>query len=149
MVKRKHLILKGFYTHSRFSASFYTWKTILSTSCLLMCTQSPFLKGVCSKWKEYAPPWEQILLNWMHFQKGGRPALMAQLDVQLVIMRLRLWSPPGLVTVFHGDWSWNIFYGYSIRSANSRRAVVSVWQNNVRKYWLTAWRSKPVQEKCS
>ena len=30
----------------------------------------------------------------------------------------------------------------------SRRAVVSVWQKNVHKYWLTSKRTKPAQEKC-
>ena len=33
---------------------------------------------------------------------------------------------------------WNIFYSYSFPSADSRRAVVSFWQNNEHKYWLTA-----------
>ena len=37
-----------------------------------------------------------------------------------------------------GDWSWNIFYGHSLPSADSRRAVVSFWQKNVAQYWLTA-----------
>ena len=32
-------------------------------------------------------------------------------------------------TFFRGDWSWNNFYGYSLPSANSRRAVVSYWRN--------------------
>ena len=30
-----------------------------------------------------------------------------------------------------GDWSWNIFYGHSLPSADSRRAFVSFWQRNV------------------
>ena len=30
-----------------------------------------------------------------------------------------------------GDWSWNIFYGHSLPSADSRRAVVSFWRKNV------------------
>ena len=29
------------------------------------------------------------------------------------------------------DWSWNIFYGHSLPSADSRRAVVSFWRKNV------------------
>ena len=33
--------------------------------------------------------------------------------------------------LFRGDWSWNIFYGHSLPSADSRRAVVSFWRKNV------------------
>ena len=40
---------------------------------------------------------------------------------------------------------------YFLRSfssfTDSRRAVVSFWRKNVHKYWLTAWRTKPAQEK--
>ena len=42
---------------------------------------------------------------------------------------------------------WNIFWGHSFPSADSRRAVVSFWWKNVHKYWLTALRTKPAQEK--
>ena len=37
----------------------------------------------------------------------------------------------GSVTFFHGDWSWNTFYGHSLPSANSIRAVVNFWRKNV------------------
>ena len=40
-------------------------------------------------------------------------------------------TPPRSATFFRGDWSWNIFYGYSLPSADSRRAVVSFWRKNV------------------
>ena len=39
--------------------------------------------------------------------------------------------PPRSATFFCGDWSWNIFYGHSLPSADSRRAVVSFWRKNV------------------
>ena len=45
--------------------------------------------------------------------------------------------PAGSGTFFRGDWSWNIVYGHSLPSADSRRAVVSFWRKNVHKYWLT------------
>ena len=50
-------------------------------------------------------------------------------------------TPAGLATFFHGEWSWNIFYGHSLPSAESRRAVVSFWQRNAHntQYWLTAY----------
>ena len=34
-------------------------------------------------------------------------------------------------TFFRGDWSWNIFYGQSLPSVDSRRAVVSFWRKNI------------------
>ena len=39
-----------------------------------------------------------------------------------------------------------IFSTVLFPSADSRRAVVSFWQKNVHKYWLTAWRIKPAQK---
>ena len=54
-------------------------------------------------------------------------------------------DPHQVQQFFRRDWSWNIFYGHSLPSADSRRASVSFWQKNVHKYWLTAFRTKPVQ----
>ena len=51
--------------------------------------------------------------------------------VRLEIRRSRVQPPPRSATFFHGDWSWNIFYGHSLPSADSRRAVVSFWRKNV------------------
>ena len=40
-----------------------------------------------------------------------------------------LWLPKiSYKTFFLGDWSWNLFYGHSLPSADSRRAVVSFFQ---------------------
>ena len=69
--------------------------------------------------------------------------------------RMRIWldirslvgSLPGPATFFCGDQSWNIFYFYSLLCTDSKRAFVNFWQKNVHKYWLTAYRTKPVQEK--
>ena len=36
-------------------------------------------------------------------------------------------------TFFRGDWSWNIFYGHSLPSSDSRKAVVSFWWKSVHK----------------
>ena len=47
------------------------------------------------------------------------------------IWRSRVQPPPRSATFFRGDWSWNIFYGHSLPSVDSRRAVVSFWRNNV------------------
>ena len=51
--------------------------------------------------------------------------------VRLETRRSRVQPPPRSVTFFPGDWSWNIFYGHSLPSADSRRAVVSLWWKNV------------------
>ena len=51
--------------------------------------------------------------------------------VRLETRRLRVQPPLRSATFFRGDWSWNIFYGHSLTSADSRRAVVSFWQKNV------------------
>ena len=40
-------------------------------------------------------------------------------------------TPAESATFFRGDWSGNIFYGHSLPSADSRRAVVSFLQKNV------------------
>ena len=58
------------------------------------------------------------------------PASVAQLDAPSD-WRLGGQPPPRSATFFRGDWSWNIFYGHSFPSADSRRAVVSFWQKNV------------------
>ena len=51
--------------------------------------------------------------------------------VWLETRRSRVQPPPRSATFFRGDWSWNIFYGHSLPSAGSRRAVVSSWRKNV------------------
>ena len=43
--------------------------------------------------------------------------------VRLETRRSRVQPPPRSATFFRGDWSWNIFYGHSLPSADSRRAV--------------------------
>ena len=48
-----------------------------------------------------------------------------------IILSCFVCTPLICATFFRGGWSWNIFYGYSLPSADSRRAVVSFWQKNV------------------
>ena len=40
-------------------------------------------------------------------------------------------TPVSLAKFFHGDGSWNIFYGHSFPSTNSRSAFFSFWWKNV------------------
>ena len=51
--------------------------------------------------------------------------------VRLETRRSQVQPMPRSATFFRGDWSWNIFYGHSLPSADSRRAVVSFWRKNV------------------
>ena len=58
-------------------------------------------------------------------------ASVAQLDARLTgDQEVAGWTPTRLAAFFRGDWSWNIFYGHSLPSTDSRRAVVSFWQKN-------------------
>ena len=50
--------------------------------------------------------------------------------IRLACGRSRVQSS-GPATFFSGDWSWNHFYGRSLPTANSSRAVVSYWQKDV------------------
>ena len=90
--------------------------------------------------------------NWYWLTKGGavpmlfgiqwcvldrstasncRPWWLSWMRVRLETRRSGGSTPPRSPTFFRGDWSWNIFYGHSLPSADSRRAVVSFWQKNV------------------
>ena len=42
----------------------------------------------------------------------------------------------GPAIFFNEDWSWNIFYGQSLPTADSRKAAASFWRKNAHKYWL-------------
>ena len=58
---------------------------------------------------------------------SSRPRWLSRMRVQLEIMRLRARSLPGPAIFFRRDKSWNIFYGQSLSSAESRMAVVSFY----------------------
>ena len=62
---------------------------------------------------------------------NGRPRWLSWLRVRLETRRSRVRPPSRSATFFRGDWSWNIFYGHSHPSTDSRRAVVSFWRKNV------------------
>ena len=67
-------------------------------------------------------------------RKANLPASVAQLDARPTGDQEVAGSTPAEVgNILCGDWSWNIFYGHSLPSADSRRAVVSFWRKNVHK----------------
>ena len=51
--------------------------------------------------------------------------------VWLETRRSRVQPPPRSAIFFRGYWSWNIFYGHSLPSVDSKRAVVGFWRKNV------------------
>ena len=66
-------------------------------------------------------------ISWYKVGPGGSVGCAVRLETR----RSRVQPPPRSATFFRGDWSWNIFYGHSLPSADSRRAVVSFWRKNV------------------
>ena len=56
-------------------------------------------------------------LSWMHRPTGDQ--------------EVQVHPPQRSAAFFCGDWSWNIFYGHSLPSADSRRAVVNFLRKNV------------------
>ena len=82
-----------------------------------------------------------VLPNWLNFDGVKYPNVpklsVALMHVQLVISS-QFQSLLGQATFFHRDWSWNIFYGHFLPSADSRRANTTFLQKNVCKYSLTS-----------
>ena len=84
-------------------------------------------------------PWTHFFLAWpiwysLCLYVNPCPASLSGsvgCAVRLETRRSGVQPPPRSATFFRGDWSWNIFYGHSLPSADSRRAVVSFWRKNV------------------
>ena len=74
-------------------------------------------------------PGEEVQ-NWFSRWRAGLGGSVGR-AVRLETRRSRVQPPPRSATFYRGDWSWNIFYGHSLPSADSRRAVVSFWRKNV------------------
>ena len=66
-------------------------------------------------------------LNIVFVSLGGSVGCTFRLETR----RSRVQPRPRSATFFRGDWSWNIFYGHSLPSADTRRAVVSFWWKNM------------------
>ena len=69
---------------------------------------------------------EKIIPELSSITLLDKPASVAQLDARPTGDQEVTGSTPArLVTFFRRDWSWNIFYGLSLPSADSGRAVVN------------------------
>ena len=64
--------------------------------------------------------------NNLIINEYSHPRQLSQMRVQLVTMSL-VQSLLGPAPFFHGDWSYNILYGHSLPSSDSRRAIVCFW----------------------
>ena len=83
-----------------------------------------------------------IEVDWLfHFSvtiRGCSRSRWFGCAVRLETRRSRVQPPTRSATFFCGDWSWNIFYGHSLLSADSRRAVFQFLSKECAQYWLTA-----------
>ena len=125
------------------SSSIYTLSLLYNT--FYSCDNHVPLHFFYTSWKHkvtHADHWLVIFLQlrelvdlivlWPFLQErhaglGGSVGCAVRLETR----RSRVQPPPRSATFFRGDWSWNIFYGHSLPSADSRRAVVSFWRKNV------------------
>ena len=80
---------------------------------------------VCLNYRKLRIKWNRLTSPFRGL--GGSVGCAVRLETR----RSRVQHPPRSATFFRGDWSWNIFYGHSLPSAVSRRAVVSFWRKNV------------------
>ena len=100
-----------------------------------------FCRAVAHKWAANVQacqhihallPEHSMSLPKGNFKQRGRPSPVAWSDAR----------PPGIQMAegsflrsgkifFRGDWSWNNFYGHSLPTADSSRAVVSYWRKVV------------------
>ena len=85
------------------------------------------LKNLSFKIAMYGWEWGLVLGWGLPFGLGGSFGCAVRLKTR----RSRVQPPLRSATFFRGDWSWNIFYGHSLPSPDSRRAVVSFWRKNV------------------
>ena len=76
---------------------------------------------------------EEDCQTWSHFylKYSSRPRWLSWCVVLLETRRSRVQPLPRSATFFRGDWLWNIFYGHSLPSADSRRTVISFRRKNV------------------
>ena len=104
------------------------WKNLL-TLFLLNMTCPVLANSEEANWSGSA----LFVIKYVNFYQKPGAGLGGSVGcaVRLETRRSRVQTPPRSVTFFQGDWSWNIFYGHSLPSADSRRAVVSFWGKNV------------------
>ena len=115
---------------------FFYWKNVLfaqSNKCCELCkTKCQPMRRVMW-WHRISDSISQNIPSQIFFviQSDGRPWWLSWILIRRETRRSRVQPPPRLATFFRGDWWWNIFYGHSLPSADSRRVDVSFWRKNV------------------
>ena len=79
------------------------------------------------------PLWYFLLVRSVTPPFMSRARQLNRMHGRLVIRRVWV-RGSGPATFFRWDWSWNLFYGHSLPSADSRREVVSYLRKNV--HWV-------------
>ena len=103
-----------------------TWVNINEFSPNLICALIFRTSGVGLQRGRFC---QFLTVIYMYLPHG--PGGSVGCAVRLETRRSWVQPPPRSATFFRGDWSWNIFYGHSLPSADTRRAVVSFWWKNV------------------
>ena len=95
-----------------------------------------FIRGFAMRWNKSCQ--ETTQLTWRHawaLWYTWRPSWSSDLAQLLQQGYRRAWVRGfGPATFFRWDWWWNLFYGLSLPSADSRREVVSYLRKNV--HWV-------------
>ena len=116
--------------------SFFYWKNVLfaqSNKCCELCKTKCQPMTSVMWWRWISDSISQNIPSQIFFviQSDGRPWWLSWIRIRLETRRSQVQPPLRLATFFRGDWWWNIFYGHSLPSADSRRADVSFWRKNV------------------
>ena len=88
-------------------------------------------KGTPALWSSNVDRKKLVCILYLEPMAGSQPRWLSWMRVWLETRRSQVRPPLRSATFVRGDWSWNIFYGHSLPSADSRRAVVSFWWKNV------------------
>ena len=124
------------YLHSNAFVHFFYWKNVVfaqSNKCCELCkTKCQPMRSVMW-WRRISDTISQNIPSQIFFiiQSDSRPWWLSWILNRLETRRSRVQPLPRFATFFRGDWWWNIFYGHSLPSADSRRADVSFWRKNV------------------
>ena len=138
LAKLQQIIFLFFFIYIFFFISDKVWLSISceSSSCYSFCLgcNSLMIWNISLKLHIMCHDQDTWVICPCHMHQGTLDAGLGGsvgCAIQLETRRSRVQPPPRSATFFHGDWSWNIFYGHSLPSADSRRAVVSFWRKNV------------------
>ena len=97
------------------------WTIVVKAHLMKLHAKYPRPRPSCFRQEDFDFSYFMILCKTSY-----RPRWVNRMRVRLEIRRSRVRSSSSSTTFFRRDWSWNIFYGHSLPSANSRQLSVSV-----------------------